>query len=598
MISLTLKLFNGVLSKSSDSTEPHLDSLGIAIEPSALWAKDSILVYYEQVVSDGHDLNKTFHKSWNKIKTSTRWELLQDQILHYMTTYGTDFESEFIYIPTENLDIPRIDINELKFKVIHGYTREQLIEKCFSLLNSGIALQEETLDNVLLLLHDYLDYSFTGNENIKNKEAIVKLAEVFNVLPNDPVEFLRYIVYRSTGSSLLIKDDNTIRSIKSCDFNPIPHFKKFGLKRLAEIFNRFKPLFLAFKNKGGRTINKISKLSKTYHKPMVSNPLNEVTSNKLTEDDLHWLDNATVYALFKALNACHTRLKGQDTFMYSIRNGKSWVESNDSSNKEVWSHNYHIIMSYLKGRFDLSEKTFFVPDNIDYAIPTSEKQFVGNIPMGSKLFGKRLAVGMYWENKWGARDLDLSGSLLNGTKVGWDARYSAGKGKLLYSGDITSAPNGAVEYLHVNKGFDETALVNINVFSGSEQSGYKIIIGEGDNIDNDYMMNPNKLLFEHKVESVQKQMTLGLLKPEKEKDRQSFILLNVGGGSKHVSSADSQVVKKANVALYQEYEYRLSFKDIVEKLGGVFVSKEEVDGNTIDLSVENLDKTTFINIFK
>jgi len=39
----------------------------------------------------------------------------------------------------------------------------------------------------------------------------------------------------------------------------------------AEIFNRFKPLFLAFKTKCPKTINKISKLSKTYHKPLVSN---------------------------------------------------------------------------------------------------------------------------------------------------------------------------------------------------------------------------------------------------------------------------------------------------------------------------------------
>ncbi|MEL6657337.1 MAG: hypothetical protein AAFP77_00090 [Bacteroidota bacterium] len=35
--------------------------------------------------------------------------------------------------------------------------------------------------------------------------------------------------------------------------------------------------------------------------------------------------------------------------------------------------------------------------------------FVGNIPTGSKFYGKAMAVGVYWENAWGARDLDLSG---------------------------------------------------------------------------------------------------------------------------------------------------------------------------------------------
>jgi hypothetical protein len=30
--------------------------------------------------------------------------------------------------------------------------------------------------------------------------------------------------------------------------------------------------------------------------------------------------------LFKALSACYSRMYGQDTFVYRIRNGKSWVK--------------------------------------------------------------------------------------------------------------------------------------------------------------------------------------------------------------------------------------------------------------------------------
>lgn len=592
----SLRLFNAVISKDSTDKDPVIDTLGIIIEPSAVWAKDQILSYYEKEVLDGYDLNKTFHKSWQKIKESTRFQLLVDQILHYMTTYGTDFQSDFIYIPTEKLDIPRVDINTLKFKVIRGYTREELIDKSLSLLTSGVALKQETINDVLSLLHDELDYTFSGKEKINNKEAVVQLAEVYGVLPTNPTEFLRYIVYRTTGESLLIKNDYLISSIKSSTFNPTPLFKKFGLKRLAEIFNRFEPLFLAYKNRSRKTINKISKLSKTYHKPLVENPLNNVTNAILSVDDTHWLENATTFSLLKALNACHTRLQGQTNFMYNVRNGKSWVEFNDVNNADVWQHNYSTILSHLKERLDFTGKEFYVPSNIEYSVPTSEKQFVGNIPMGTRVYGKKLAVGMYWENEWGARDLDLSGVTQNNTKVGWNARYSSDNNSLLYSGDITSAPNGAVEYLYANKGLSDPVLVNMNIYSGNDGSGYKIIVGSGDDISKDYMMNPNNLIFEQRVEAVQKQMILGLFLPKGESKQQSFIVLNGGSGSLRVSTSMSDVSKIGNKALVEEWQYKLSLKDIIELLGGT-VHSDTIDENTIDLSIENLEKDTILNLF-
>jgi hypothetical protein len=63
----------------------------------------------------------------------------------------------------------------------------------------------------------------------------------------------------------------------------------------------------------------------------------------------------------------------------------------------------------------------------------------------------------------GARDLDLSGLNIAG-KIGWNAAYNQGDGQLMYSGDMTSAPNGAVEYLYANKGLSTPTLVMNNVF--------------------------------------------------------------------------------------------------------------------------------------
>jgi hypothetical protein len=617
----TLKLFNAVLAKNS-TANPYLSQDGYVIEPNALWAKDRIIKFYRDEKLSGNDLNKTFHKSWAKIKNSSRFELYLHQIMHYMSTYGSRFQDE-MYIPNEVLEVPDV---KLKFKVIRALTVEEMTEKALGLLRSGIALTEETIDDVISILVEDCDYTFTGKEGIRNKEAIVKIAESYGVYPDNPTEMFRYLVYRATNQTLLIKNRALIEMIKASTFNPTLAMKKYGLERLAEIFNRFKPLFLAFKNKSPKTINRISKLSKKYHKPLVSNPLNTVTSQLLTKRELHWLDNATPYALFKAISACHTRINaytmGEQAyanakaeasaysskveavkypFMYKVRNGKSYVKTQDKLNVEVCSKNIEFILEYMRGRFDFDGLKVYIPQDVEYALPTSEKMYVGNIPMGSKFYGDSLACGIYWENAWGARDLDLSGVNIEG-KIGWNASYNQGNGSAMYSGDITNAPNGAVEYLRATNDLRVPTLVYNNVFSGSETCGYKIIVGRGSNIDNNFMMNPNNLFMEAKCNSVQRGMYLGMIMPAvyagKGKDKQliqkaSFVLMNMGASNLRVSGRSNMQMLALN-AVVQEWANPFTLNQMLVWLGAELVDRDSAD---VDLALDTLEKDTFTNLF-
>jgi hypothetical protein len=581
---ISLELFNGILHKESND-EIYVSDDGYIIEKGAMWAKDKIIEYYKNNTLDGKDLNKTFHKSWSVIKNSSRFELYLHQITHYLSTYGSDFKDE-IYIPDEILDLPDI---KLKYKVIKAYTKDELIDKCINLLN-GVALKGDTLDKIICLL-DELGFSFENQKIIKNKEAIVKIADLYGILPKDTLEFFRYIIYRSTDSTLLIKNNETIDAIKSSSFNPSQLFKKHGLIELSKIFNRFKPLFLAYKSKCPKVINKISKLSKIHHVPLIQNPLNNVTNRRLTDKDLHWLDNATPYALFKAILACNIRINGQDTFTYRIRNGKSWTMENKSYNEVDLYYNLKVIEDFLVSKYSLSGKSVYLPKNIEYALPTSEKLFVGNIPTGTKFYGKKLAVGVYWKNSWGARDLDISGINLYG-KVGWNSSYNQDE-QLFYSGDITNAPNGAVEYLYANKRLSHPTLVQNNVYNGNNDCEYKIVIGKGDNVNKDYMMNPNKLFAEIKCKSVQKQTVLGILLPYDNK--QSFVLLNYGAGALRVSG--NNPISELNIkALLQQYQDMYTFNKLLKVLGANIVDiPEDAD---YDFSMNNLTRTSFIELFK
>lgn len=580
----TLQLFNAVIAKDLGNTHPTIIAGGVVIEPKAEWAIREIEKHVKQSRLSGEDLNKTFHKSWETIKKSNRFELLRHQILHYLSTYGSNFGSE-IYVPNEILQIPDL---KLKFKVIKAYTKEEMTEKCLDLLRSGIALKEETIDDLMSVLVEDLKYSFTGDERIKNKEALIKLADNYSIYPKDPTEFLRYIIYRTTNQTLLIKNDALITEIKNSRYNPSVKFHEFGLEKLSSIFNRFKPLFLAYKHICPSTINKLGKLSKKHHQPLVSNPLNQVAQRKLLARDKKWLDNATPFALFKAISACRDRANGQDTFIYRVRNGKSFVK--ESKTKKVCESNFEYLINYLKNRFDLSEEKIFLPKDIEYALPTSEKMFVGNVPTGTKFTGKKLAAGVYWKNEWRARDLDLSGLNIGG-KVGWNSSYS--KNGLMYSGDITNAPNGAVEYMYAENGLDEPTLVLNNVYSGENDCDYKIVIGKGSKITQKYMMNPNKVFAEIKCQSIEKQMVIGMFIPNG--DKQDFVLLNFGAGKARVSGS-GQVTTMATKALYQQWSNPFRFRDLVELLGAEVVKK--VENATVDLSIDNLEKDSFTKIFK
>jgi hypothetical protein len=560
-----------------------------------MWAIGIIKPYIENQYLTGHDMNKTFHRSWAKIQNSSRIELLMHQLLHYITTYGSDFTEE-MYIPNEVVELPESD--KLKFKVIKAYTADEMTKKCLDILKSGIALDEETLNDILSVLFVELKYGFTGNEVIRNKEAIIKIADVYGHYPSNPVEFLRYIVYRSTNSTLLIKDEVTIETIKASNFNPEIAFNKFGLEKLASIFNRFKRIFLAYKRHCPGTINKISKLSKIYHKPMVQNPLNLLTTRLLSDKDTHWLDNATPYALFKCLNALYTRMDGQETFAYRIRNGKSYVKNSGRCKSISFAAmNFDFIIDYLKSKYDLTGKTFVIQDGVYYALPTSEKMFVGNIPTGTRFVGEKLVVGVHWENSYGARDIDLSGLNIGG-KVGWNSSYNY-RNKLLYSGDITNAPNGAVEYLHAKNGLDSPTLVQTNIFNGDDDCRYDIILSQGDEINRDFMMNPNNLFLNIPTNSVQKQTILGIFTPQGQD--QVFTLLNFGAGNLRISGS-SNISAMYTKALFEQWHYPFTFNTLVMQLGGTIVTTmadvKEVNDSIYDLSLENLEKDSFIKIFQ
>ena len=567
-------------------------------------------VVHKEIGLTPKQLNSSFHKSWMKIKEADIRQLIVEQIFHYITTYGFEtvgiYSNDSIYIPDEKLELPNSD--GITLTIIRGYTKAELKEKTMSLLQTGIALNEDTINDVvdvaLFVGIDDSDINF-----IKNKEAKTILYDYLDLFPANPTEFLRYAVYKSTDKTLLIKDIATIEGIKESRnisvfklFNKYKH--KHGLEKLASIFYRFKPIFLAFKTNSGLRpiINKIRKLAKKHHTPMPEDYLNTITSkiknkeaidiDKLKEE----LAKVNIFRRIRLAYALKFRTKSPDSILYRIRNGKGYATNFQLININIAKEVLDIVVDSIVGSLNVKDKKIYIPEYINYTLPATEKQFTGNYPSGTYISIPRdMIVGIHWENvKDDMIDLDLSMINENG-KIGWDGGYRTEERNVLFSGDITSAPKGATELFYVKKQISASYILFVNYYNYNDliKVPFKIIVAKEKPQDfkQNYMINPGNVLSIAKTKITQKQKILGLLTVTTKECRFYFAETNIG---RSIVASGNLFVEHSKKYLFDFYRNTISLNDILIKAGAKIV--QENKKCDIDLSPEKIEKDTIINI--
>jgi len=595
------------------------------------------------------EVNKSFHKSWQKVKNANLEDLVVEQLTHYLTTYGKenpveyieeksiqwgvdnlgakiiglrDFESnkiqdaDYIYIPKEALEIPEFE--GLNLAIIHGYTKKELKEKLLDLLETGIALNEDSIRDVIEVAI-FVEVNGEDIEKIKNKEVRVALYDYLNLIPKEPVEFLRYIIYKVTDKTLLIKSKEVIEQIKeNSKESLIKLFRRYdreaGYKRLAEIFYRFKPIFLALRTntKMKQIINKIRRLAKKYHKPMLEDYLNIVTAkikhNELNVERLkEELEKVNIFRKIRLAYALKFRTKEDvDSILYRIRNGKGYATSFKFDNKIQARRILNIVLDSIANdiKRNVKNKKIYIPDYISYSLPATEKQFSGYFPCGSYIsIPESMIVGIYWNNLGNKRvDLDLSTIDEEGSKIGWDASFRKDGAKILFSGDVTNAKDGASELLYVKRQGKQSLIVFVNFYNSYEfednkEVPFKIIVAKERVVDfkQNYMVNPNNIVAvaETKIKKKTSQKVLGLLVTTFNENRFYFVETYLG---RSITSWASEFVENTRKYLFNFYENSIKLKDILIRAGAKIVNKKE--RADIDLSVENLQKDTILSLIK
>lgn len=612
--------------KASDRLLHATVSRGFVFSPEVLYNYSEhdlfnlIKIIEKEIGLTPEQMNNSFQKSWKKVKEAPMIQLVIEQLIHYMTTYGFErlgiYDENSVYVPHADLDIPGLT-EDVKLVVINGYTKEELKEKLIALLETGIALAEDTRKDVIDVAV-FIELPESNIHAIKNKEVRAALYDYFGLVPENPVEFLRYLVFKTTDSTLLIKNKTSCDAIKAAAEGKADIVKavrtyrdEHGLEKLAEIFYRFKPLFLAFRANSNLKpiINKIRKLAIKYHKPMKKDYLNEVTamlkqgqrikSNEL-QPALARVSTFRKVRLAQALN--YRNNEDVSAIIYKVRNGKAFATDFSVENREQIEETLALVVSSIVEdvRGNVEGKKIFIPEGVNYALPATEKQFTGYLPSGTSItIDKNMIFGIHWEDVGGSRiDIDLSLISADDVKIGWDGSYRNRGRTALFSGDLTSAPlpRGASELFYIDEKDDSHYILFANYFNYDKDIHvpFKILVAKEQpvtNFEQNYMVNPNNVLCVTKSKMDVKQKMLGLIVTT---PTESTFYFNEGNLGRGISSSHQDYAKHARQYLFDYSSNAISLNDILMKAGAIPVTdKLEAD---IDLSPESLEKDTIINL--
>ena len=624
-----MKTFNGDLVKlfniSIEDSRNEVDYVTLnnsAMQVGYIVHPDACNLATQQFIqSISGNVNSTFYQNWEDVTSKTRFELFIDQLLHYVTTYGTDFACEGNgYVPNAT-PVGPVYISLFKdYKVIMPCTEEDVYNRCMDMLTSGIAMKQTTIETIVDYVVEYVtlnDLITTGEfdiDDIANREALTLLCDELGIAPNKKFDLFRYIMYKTTGSTLIIKNKPTInaiiRSNTQFDFNTLSDRQLIGL---ASIFYRFKPLFLAFKktciggayystpitSRNAHVINKIRRMAPKYHTPLAESVMATMLgkahdSTVITETTAQM----NTFQIVRLMNTIIERLNRTDEkAMYIVRNGKMFVK--DAKSYDGMITYYATVFNILKNELvsRLSEKATYVkyPKNMVLACPTSEKNFVGDLPFGTymDLQDSDSFIGIYWKEEWGTHDFDLSVLNIDGIKVGWDSRYYSDNQDVVYSGDMTSARPEATEIMLFKKGATDGSVM-VNRYNGRDGSKFRFFGGVEPNMKlrRNYMVDPNFIKFSADVVSDTVEQTIGLLNDGR------FYVMALGSGNSIVSFHKGSKQNERYYASVLKAQSYIKLNYILSAAGFIDVdSVEELPKDAQILDLTQMSRDTLINLF-
>ncbi len=558
--------------------------------------------------SQEENLNSTFYKDWQDVTRRTELEMRILQMVHYMTTYGTDFQGAAF---TVNESPAEMQFSQ--FKIIMPCSDRELFERLGKLLATPAALSDNLLDLICKQLRQYSEsYDWSIDiDNIANREAQTRLCELYGILPDKPENLLRLFIYKATGKSMLIKDKRTIENITrlgSCTASCFNSLSQRQMVGLASIFYRHKALFLAFRKsflnsvpsepQASAAVNRIRRMARIFHRPAKAGVLESILSHE------HSLSDIAAAARREKSNFKLIRIVGylgsispeNKLCAYIIRNGKLFIAPNRRKRMDYDNINKirDIILDEILNRMRLKAVnadgrpvSVRFPKSVSLAMPASERQFVGNVPYGSayRLRSNNL-VGIYWRNEWGTRDFDLWLTSDNGQRLGWNANHK--DGDLLFSGDMTNAEPEATEIFYGKGDTWPDCVISVARYNGEQGSKFRLFFASDDikELPLGYIVRPDSIIFQEDIVSDSRQTAIGVV------SNGQLYFGSLGTGNTHIpENAKELSVEKA---LAWRLSSSVDLKSAMLEAG--FVEHDENSGTAPDIDLRDLKKDTLLSL--
>lgn len=604
-------------------------------------------------------VNSTFFQTLDQNINTPTYMRMYMQALNYLQTYGgvnvTSHETVQFGSNRQLDDSVKLDLQQ-NFTMISAFTTEELEQKVQSLFYSGMALESKDVEDLIYLISK-LNLKIEISK-VKNREAMMKLSKELDLYPASPDMFMNYIYSLVTDDTMLVKNeqaylrfnarlDSTNDFVYSLmheyDNNP-------ATPSLRSLVNRYHKMFLILRKNAPskeerRFYNRIMRqgknTKKTYRQKGILDQLPEYIKGEVSFNEnqiLNALSNASTYKLARIYTyLVNLDKKDKNGSLYRIRNGKSYYVAGNNTvdhdfgslfsfksvidNKVIKDLVSKIVNElFQRGQHafaDNDNKTvYYIPGGLYYSIPTSGKQFTGNIPdytsFDFQLTGdERLGVGIHWDKQ---ADLDLHAVTLDGDTFGWNTDWLDDNTKVVYSGDMTHLDDSgnASEIMSISKDLDKPILLSVSPYYVNEiykDFNFDLFVtrfNQG-NLSSDLNLNApeayvkaiskdafnvNKLSFKN-----QSTMTLGVIIPRGD-GKFSFVLTNFNFGRVHVPDQDQN---KQLLSYLSDYTENVPILNNI--LGGKLVDDKDLLSRytergyeVVDLSPASVTVDTFTDL--
>lgn len=562
--------------------------------------------------------NSTFYKTIEDVASKDRFELLIDQLLHYASTYGTDYEGE-VYCPNGD----PIEINYKTYTVIRAVSPKEMFDMCVDCINAGAALATDTLKELVdYIVQNVRKHHFAIDlDAIANRDALCMISDALGVLPNTGAAIVRVLFFKVFGTPMPIQGHKQLNALlgnrhcqaSTADLSGVDLRKLTDqqLIELSKVFRRYRKFLLGLKraDRNRAAINKIRRLSDKYHEPMkagfwenLTNLTEKEVMSRLDSEIVKLDNNFKITRLIQMIVLRKLQNSNKTMRVYHIRNGRTWTDKNSIAPYGAWLNDVGRAL-VKKLVFNLRYKMMEMhnglpvyvkfPQNLNLVCPVSEKKFFGNIPFGSSFDfnGLNNYFGVYWRNEWGTRDFDLHFNDDNGYSIGWNSQYYDQGKTCIFSGDMTNANPEATEIFYFDGATKvPDGMIVLNRFNGDDNSKYRIFFGHEKitHLTKGYMVDPNSIQVAEEYYSTAQEQIVGRVQD----NRVYLVVEDVQGG---IVSIPRTELNKAYSDMCKSF---LDLKPVLLAAGFVEYTDEHAqDGIEPDIDLTDLRKDTLLNLF-